>query len=98
MMAVVYLALMVAVGDTLSRPILRPASLIHRLVAAYLVGLVVSTWFTYLLASALSSLVQPLALADPIVIAIGLAIVGARTGQWVRRHGRPTRRRLRLEL
>ena len=87
--ALLYLALMVAVGDALARPILRPATGLHRLAAAFLVGLLVSSWVTYALASVLAGgLEQPLGPADIIVLIAAAVALGARfLLAWRRRAG-----------
>jgi hypothetical protein len=48
MLALIYLALAICLGDALCRQFYRFVSIPHRLAAAVLVGLLVSSWFTYL--------------------------------------------------
>jgi len=48
MLAVIYLGLAICVGDFLCRRFYRFVSVAHRCAAAILVGLLVSSWFTYL--------------------------------------------------
>src|SRR5882724_4960081 len=48
MLAIIYLALMLWVGDALCRRFYRFVSVPHRLAAAFLVGLLACSWFTYL--------------------------------------------------
>jgi DNA-binding beta-propeller fold protein YncE len=48
MLALIYLALAICLGDALWRQFYRFVSVPHRLAAAVLVGLLISTWFTYL--------------------------------------------------
>jgi DNA-binding beta-propeller fold protein YncE len=48
MLALIYLALAICLGDALCRQFYRFVSVPHRVAAAVLVGLLVSTWFTYL--------------------------------------------------
>src|SRR5262245_4891824 len=48
MLALIYLALAVCLGDALCRRYYRFVSVPHRLATAVLVGLLVSSWFTYL--------------------------------------------------
>ena len=48
MLALIYLALAICLGDALCRQFYRFVSVPHRLATAVLVGLLVSTWFTYL--------------------------------------------------
>lgn len=59
MLAIAYLAAMLAVGDLLARRFFPTYSLLHRVSAAFLVGLLAATWFTYL-AAAFVGLDQPL--------------------------------------
>ena len=48
MLALIYFALVACVGDFLCRRFYQFESVAHRCAAAILVGLLVSTWFTYL--------------------------------------------------
>jgi hypothetical protein len=48
MLALVYLALAIALGDLICRRFYRFVSVPHRWAAAVLVGMLLSTWFTYL--------------------------------------------------
>ncbi len=48
MLALIYLGLAICVGDFLCRRFYRFVSVAHRCAAAILVGLLVSSWFTYL--------------------------------------------------
>ncbi len=52
MLAIVYLALMIAVGDAIGRRFLPFLSVPHRWASAFLCGLLFSSWFTYLVALA----------------------------------------------
>ncbi len=73
MLAVIYLALAVCLGDFLCRQFYRFVSVFHRLGAAVLVGLLVSSWFTYLGGLAFASFWRPLLWGDALffVTAIG---------------------------
>ncbi len=48
MLALIYLIVMVVLGDSLCRRFCPYVSRLHRIAAAFLVGLVLSTWITYL--------------------------------------------------
>src|SRR5437016_3386042 len=60
MLAIVYLALMLWVGDALCRRFYRFVSVPHRLAAAFLVGSMASSWLTYLAARAFAGTSSPL--------------------------------------
>jgi len=60
MLALIYLGLALAVGDFLCRRFYRFASVAHRCGAAVLVGLLVSSWFTYLAGLAFAWTAKPL--------------------------------------
>src|SRR5215469_15858290 len=60
MLALIYLGFAFAVGDFLCRRFYRFASVAHRCAAAVLVGLLVSTWFTYLAGLAFAWTAKPL--------------------------------------
>jgi hypothetical protein len=60
MLALLYLATMLMVGGCVCRRLYTFNSLLHYLAASFLVGLVLSTWATYLLALAFSSSAKPL--------------------------------------
>jgi len=64
MLALIYLGLTIALGDLLCRRFYRFVSVPHRYAAAILVGILLSTWFTYLAALAFSYTGEPLLLAD----------------------------------
>ena len=85
MIALIYVVLFVAVGDTVSRRVFGFVSRPHRLATAFLVGLVLSTWLTYLLALLFSVADQPLVLANLIAIPLmaGIVVVGAQPA-WLR--------------
>ncbi len=74
MLALIYLGLAFAVGDFLCRRFYRFASVAHRCAAAVLVGLLVSTWFTYLAGLAFAWVSRPLVYANILffLTAIGL--------------------------
>ena len=64
MLALIYLGLAIALGDLLCRRFYRFVSVPHRYAAAILVGILLSTWFTYLAALAFAHTTEPLLWAD----------------------------------
>jgi sugar lactone lactonase YvrE len=64
MLALIYLGLAIALGDVLCRRFYRFVSIAHRWAAAVLVGVLLSTWFTYLAGLAFSHSAEPLLSAD----------------------------------
>jgi len=64
MLALIYLGLAIALGDVLSRRFYRFVSVPHRWAAATLVGVLLSTWFTYLAGLACYPTGEPLLWAD----------------------------------
>lgn len=64
MLALLYLALAIALGDLLCRHFYRFVSVPHRWAAAILVGLLLSTSFTYLAGLGFAHTAEPLLLAD----------------------------------
>jgi sugar lactone lactonase YvrE len=64
MLALIYLGLAIALGDLLCRRFYRFVSVAHRWAAAILVGILLSTWFTYLGALAFAHTAEPLLSAD----------------------------------
>jgi DNA-binding beta-propeller fold protein YncE len=64
MLALIYLGLAIALGDLLCRRCYRFGSVAHRYAAAILVGILLSTWFTYLAALAFAHTAEPLLWAD----------------------------------
>jgi DNA-binding beta-propeller fold protein YncE len=64
MLALIYLALGIALGDLVSRRYYRFVSVPHRWAAAILVGMLLSTWFTYLAGLFFAHTVEPLLFAD----------------------------------
>src|SRR6266550_2525935 len=81
MLALIYLALAVYLGDLLCRRFYRFVSLPHRLAAAILVGLLLSSWFTYLAALAFAHTSTPLLWAD--LTFIEPRAPGSATWDWV---------------
>ena len=64
MWALIYLAVAIYLGDFLCRRFYRFVSVAHRLAAAVLVGLLASSWFTYLAALIFAHTAKPLLWAD----------------------------------
>ena len=64
MFALIYLGLAIALGDLLCRRFYRFVSIAHRWAAAMLVGVLLSTWFTYLAGLACYRTAEPLLWAD----------------------------------
>ena len=64
MLALIYLALAIALGDLLCRRFYRFVSVPHRWAAAVLVGMLLSTWFTYLARLGSAYTAEPLLSAD----------------------------------
>ena len=73
MLALIYLALAIALGDLLCRRFYRFVSVPHRCAAAVLVGLVLSTWFTYLAGLACYRTAEPVLWADLLFFAAAAA-------------------------
>ena len=75
MLALIYLALAALVGDFICRRFYQFESRAHRCAAAILVGLVVSSWFTYLAGLALFWTRQPLLWANLLFFAAAVALL-----------------------
>jgi hypothetical protein len=71
MLALVYLGLAIALGDLICRRFYRFVSIPHRWAAAILVGILASTWFTYLTGLAFARTAEPLLSADILFFVIG---------------------------
>src|SRR5437762_10047971 len=73
MLALIYLALALYLGDLLCRRFYRFVSIPHRSAAAILVGILLSTWFTYLAGLAFAHTSEPLLFSELLffVIAAG---------------------------
>ena len=84
MLALIYLGLAVSVGDHLCRRFYRFVSFPHRCAAAILVGLLVSSWFTYLAALAFARASKPLFWADLlffVVAATAISLLNRRSSR-----------------
>lgn len=75
MFALIYLIVMVFVGDLICRRFYSFVSLPHRLAAAFLSGLLVSTWFTYLGAFLFSRSSQPLLWGNVLFFAAAIGFI-----------------------
>jgi len=75
MLAVIYFALAICVGDFLCRRFYRFASVAHRCAAALLVGLLISSWFTYLAGLAFAWTARPLLWANLLFFLAVLALL-----------------------
>ena len=64
MFALIYLGVAIALGDLLCRRFYRFLSVPHRYAGAILVGILLSTWFTYLAGLAFAHTAEPLLWAD----------------------------------
>src|SRR6185436_16246418 len=64
MLALIYLGLAIFLGDLLCRRFYRFVSVPHRCATAVLVGLLVSSWFTYLAGLAFARFWRPLLWGD----------------------------------
>src|SRR5213594_4325076 len=75
MLALIYFALAICVGDFFCRRFYRFASVAHRCAAALLVGLLISTWFTYLAGLAFAWTARPLLWANLLFFLAVLALL-----------------------
>jgi len=73
MLALIYLALAIGLGDALCRQFYSFVSVPHRLAAAVLVGLLVSSWFTYLAGLAFMHASLPLVWANLLFFVASIA-------------------------
>jgi len=98
MIALAYLVVMVLVGDMLSRRWLPPTGRPQRLATAFLVGLLVCTWATYLVSNAAGESSQPLTVGNAVLLGmVGPVAVLDAIRRW-RRGGRSPARVGRREL
>ena len=75
MLALIYFVLAAYVGDFLCRRFYQFESVAHRCAAAILVGLLVSSWFTYLAGLAFFWTSRPLLWANPLFLAASVALL-----------------------
>ena len=89
MMALAYLIVMVLLGDLITRRWFTSDSFAQRLATAFLVGLLVATWMTYLASLLASGMDQPLVAGNAVFIGlVGSVLVLERLRAW-RRKPRP---------
>ena len=75
MLALIYFVLAVLVGDSLCRRFYQFESFAHRCATAILVGLLVSSWFTYLVGLAFFWTPQPLLWANLLFFVAAIAVL-----------------------
>ena len=75
MLALIYFALAICVGDFFCRRFYRFVSVAHRCAAALLVGLLISSWFTYLAGLAFAWTAKPLLWANLLFFLVVLALL-----------------------
>ncbi|MGA7276106.1 MAG: hypothetical protein WBX14_14765 [Candidatus Udaeobacter sp.] len=75
MLALIYFALAICVGDFFCRRFYRFVSVAHRCAAALLVGLLISSWFTYLAGLAFAWTAKPLLWANLLFFLAVLALL-----------------------
>ena len=75
MLAIVYLLLMVALGDAIGRRFLPFLSIPHRLASAFLCGLLFSSWFTYLVGYVFAESASPMFWANAAFFAVSIALI-----------------------
>src|SRR6266550_3798450 len=75
MFALIYLAVAIYLGDLLCRRFYRFVSSAHRLAAAVLVGLLLSSWSTYLLALVFAQTAKPLLWADLCFFGVAMTVM-----------------------
>jgi DNA-binding beta-propeller fold protein YncE len=75
MLALIYLALAICVGDLLCRRFYQFESVAHRVAAAVITGLLVSSWFTYLAGLVFTRTRQPLLWGNLLFFATAVAVL-----------------------
>ena len=75
MLAIIYLAAATYFGDCICRRLFRFISLQHRIATSFLVGLLLSTWITFLAAIAFHKTSQPLIWANLVFLLLFVAVV-----------------------
>ena len=75
MLALIYLALAIYLGDFLCRRFYRFVSVPHRCATAVLVGLLISSWFTYLTGLAFARFWRPLLWGDALFFVTAIAVL-----------------------
>src|ERR1043166_2885539 len=87
MVALIYFALAACVGDFLCRRFYQFQSVAHRCAAAILIGLLVSSWFTYLAGLAFFWTSRPLLWANLLFFAAAIPLLS-----WPKLRGRSVKR------
>ena len=75
MLALIYLGLAICLGDFFCRRFYRFVSVPHRCAAAVLVGLLISSWFTYLSGLAFASFWRPLLWGDALFFLTAIGVL-----------------------
>ena len=75
MLALIYLGLAICLGDFLCQRFYPVASVPHRWAAATLVGILLSTWFTYLAGLAFARTAEPLLWADLLFFVVAASAI-----------------------
>ena len=83
MIAVAYLAVLVFAGDAIGRRFFTYVTPLQRLATAFLIGVLVGTWVSYLAAAAFANTRDPLAFGN-LIAAGSLGLLGI----WLRRRPR----------
>jgi len=93
--ALVYLAVAVFLGDALASRWFRPVTWFHRLAAAFLVGLLIATWVTYLMSLLFDGRTEDALLVGNLASGWAMALGAIAIHRWVPARpeaGRPRRR------
>ena len=94
MIALAYLAIAVLLGDALASRWFRPVTWLHRLAAAFLIGLLIATWVTYLMSLLFDATTGDALLVGNLASGWAMALVAIAIYRWVPRRpdaGRPRR-------
>src|SRR6266536_1425278 len=75
MLALIYLALAIYLGDFLCRRFYRFVSVVHRWAAAVITGLLISSWFTYLAGLLFAHAKQPLLWSNALFFVAAIAVL-----------------------
>src|SRR6266481_8097386 len=75
MLALIYLGLAIYLGDLLCRRFYRFASVAHRLATAVIIGLLVSSWITYLAGLLFAHAKQPLLWGNLLFFVAAIAVL-----------------------
>src|SRR3954462_6487256 len=75
MLALLYLVVMTVLGDTVNRRFYAFTSVAHRLAAAFIIGLLLSSWWTYLAALLFESTNHPMLFGNLVFFATSIALI-----------------------